>query len=669
MLSQIGFVGMYMALAFSVYAFIAFLLGIRMKNERLIHSAKRGTIVVLIIVSLSSLILWYLLGTSDFSVKYVAQYTNIDLPMFYKLTAFWAGNGGSLLLWALTLSIYTVINMYHRKLKDNPLVPYVGAVLVANSIFFLFLLVFVDNPFALNPEAVQDGKGLNPLLQNPGIMLHPVTTYLGYVGFVVPFAFAMAAMFVRDVNNDFWIKITRRWAVIAWLFLTLGNFFGGAWAYQELGWGGIWMWDPVENASFMPWLTGTAFIHSVMIQERKNMLKIWNMVLIIMTYLLSIFGTFLVRSGILTSVHAFSDGTLGTWFLVYLGLATVISLYFLFTRLHLLKQDSGVFESFLSKESSFLVNNLLLVGTFIATFWGTIFPIVSEAVTGTKVTVGPPFYNKVSAPILGALILVMGICPLIAWQKSTWNQLRNNFFVPVALSFSLFLTIYFMGVREFWALLIIPIISFVIITHLIEFIRGTRARKKMTNENVFLAFFRLITRNRRRFGGYIVHLGIMLMALGIMGYSQFQEKVTVTLGFGESVSIGDYKLTYENIAERKEGKNDVVYAELSVIKDGEKNLGIIKPEKVFYSYWPMPTTEIAIYSTFREDLYVVLSGWENDGRATFEVKVIPLVIWIWIGAAVVIIGAVFAVWFGRYGNVTPKYTPKYVVNSDGGSSV
>jgi cytochrome c-type biogenesis protein CcmF len=649
----IGNLSIYLALALSIYAFTIFILGIYKQDQRLVDSGKAATLIVFILASISMLILFTALGTSQLQFEYVAAYTSTDLPILYKLAALWAGNAGSLLLWTFFLTMYTAMVVYSRKMKNNPMTPYVAAIMLANTIFFYLILGFVAKPFILLDQVPIEGRGLNPMLQDPGMLLHPVTLYLGYVGLAVPFAFAIAALIIKNVDA-FWLKMTRRWTIIAWVFLTLGNVIGGYWAYMELGWGGYWAWDPVENASFMPWLTVTAYLHSVMIQERKNMLKIWNISLIILSYALTLFGTFLVRSGVLTSVHAFGDSNLGAYFLIFMALAVIFSLYVLMSRYHLLKKDSGQFESFFSKESSFLVNNLILVGGTFAVFWGTIFPLVSEAVRGTKVTVGIPFFNTVMSPILLALIFVMAVCPLIAWQRSTAKNLRDNFLIPALISLVIVGLLVGLGLRAAYPIIAFGIISFMILTHILEFYSGVKARRKVTKEAYPVALYWLMLKNRRRYGGYIVHFGIALMAIGIVG-SNFDTETMKTVPKGGTIEIEDYVLTYEYLAQRSEGINDIVFANIHISKGG-KDVGYIQPERIFYGNWEEPSTEVAVLGNLREDLYVVLSAWESDERATFVVKVNPLVKWVWIGSFIIVIGSVFAIWPGKYGNITPRYT-------------
>lgn len=652
---KFAFFSIYLALVFAIFSLLFYLYGLKKGKEYYIESGKRASLAVAGIIIIDSIIMLIALGTSNFTVWYVANYTNRALPLLYKLSAFWAGNGGSLLFWELTLSIFTVIAIYNRKLKKTPLLPYVGIVLAVNSIFFLVTIGFVDNPFTILENQVIDGKGLNPLLQNPGMILHPMALYLGYVGFAVPFAYAVAALFVKDINNDFWIRQTRRWSVIAWLNLGAGILIGGIWAYEELGWGGIWMWDPVENASLLPWLTATAFIHSVMMQERRNMLKLWNIILIFMTYLLTLFGTFLVRSGVLTSVHAFGDSAIGSYFLVFIIIVSLFSVFLISTRYKYIKRNSGELESLISKEGSFLLNNLLFIGLFFSTFLGTIFPLLSELIINRKVTVGSPFFNQVNGPILLSLIVLMGICPLLAWQNSNKNNLRYNIIVPVLSGLLSLIILYIFKIRNTLALISIPIIVFVITTHIIEVIRDTLTRKKMTGEKLLLALSRLLTRNRRRYGGYLAHIGIAVIALGFIGYTQFTIKQTITLMQNETVEMGNYSFTYTDLKEKRINGMDIVYAEVN-LSMADKFIRTMKPERVFYSYWPnMSTTEVSIESNLKRDVYLVLASWEKDGRATFEIKIIYLVKLIWTGGLMLLAGTIFAVWFGRFGDKTPRY--------------
>ncbi len=649
-MADIGYISLVISFILSIYAIAGQLAGHRLNNRNLVKSARGAVMAAAILSTTASLALVYLLVTSDFSIKYVYDYTSTDLPLFYKFAALWAGNGGSLLLWLWVLTVFAALVTYADKIKE--LTTYVSSILMGNAVFFLFILAFVTNPFEKLPLSPAEGAGMNPMLQNFGMVIHPVTTYLGYVGFAVPFAFAMAALIIKK-SDDRWIKLTRKWTILAWMFLTLGNLYGAQWAYVELGWGGYWAWDPVENASFIPWLTGSAFLHSVMIQERKNMLKIWNVSLITITYLLTLFGTFLVRSGILTSVHAFGNSSLGTFFLVFTGIVFVGSFWLIFDRLNMLR-EAREFESYISKESSFLLNNLILVGIAFATFFGTIYPLIGEAFTGTRPTVSIPYFNAVNAPLGMLMILLMGICPLIAWRKSSGKSLRDNFLIPVAGSLIFAAAAFALGLREVYALAAFTTVAFVIVSTLMEFVKGTAVRMKMTGENPVTALVRLMVRNRRRYGGYIIHLGIIMLIIGIIGSQAFDRFVEKTVSPDESIRIEDYTVTYRYLSQRSDGENDVIYAVLDAEKNG-KSLDTLKPEKVFYPTHPNPSTEVAIRGSLSEDLYVILAGWEKDGRATLKILVNPLIAWMWIGGYVMVFGTIFALWPGRGAEVGPKY--------------
>ena len=644
----IGNITIYLGIVIAAYALIANILGIRKHSKKWIESA-RGAVLSLIFVSLlASFLLLYFLGTSQFQFEYVASYTSLNLPMVYKLTAFWAGNAGSLLLWTVLLCLYTGILVFSKE-KRNPMMPYVSSILLLNILFFFTVMALDGNPFAMTETIPADGKGLNPMLQHPGMILHPVTLYLGYVGLAVPFAFAIGALILRRMDAE-WIKLTRRWTITAWLFLTLGNIIGGWWAYLELGWGGYWAWDPVENASFLPWLTVSAFLHSVMIQERKGMLKTWNISLIILSYILTLFGTFLVRSGVLTSVHAFGSGPLGTYFLVFMAFMMLFSIYIVMTRYQLIKKESIPIDSYFSKESSFLLNNLILVAGAFAVFWGSMYPLISEAVTGTKINVGAPYFDSVMAPILLCLILLMAVCPLIAWQKATVERFIKNAIWPLAAGIVSAITLIILGTKGILAVIGLSSTIFMFATHVQEFIQGTRARMRATKENIFRAIYKLIRKNQRRYGGYIVHIGIALIAVGVIASHAYSEEVLKTVNLGESFTIGDYELTFKGLTETTDKGNGIVVADIGTTYRG-KDVGTVQPEKVFYESWPEPSTEVAIKTNWKEDLYLVLSSWENREKITLQVKVNPFVSWIWAGGIIMIIGTAVALVGGKTSTV------------------
>ncbi|MFE8703342.1 heme lyase CcmF/NrfE family subunit [Cytobacillus sp. FJAT-54145] len=640
----IGNIALILGLIISLYSIVAYMIGIKSKSNKWLESARGGVLSITFVTGICTFLLLYILGTSQFQYKYVASYTNLDLPIVYKLTAFWAGNAGSLLLWTFLLSVYIGMVVLSKK-KQNIMVPYVAIILLLNIAFFYLVMLLSGNPFEMTDKIPADGKGLNPMLQHPGMILHPVTLYLGYVGLAVPFAYAIAALLLKKMDAE-WIKLTRRWTLVAWLFLTLGNIIGGWWAYLELGWGGYWAWDPVENASFMPWLTVSAFLHSMMIQERKGMLRTWNLVLIILSYVLTLFGTFLVRSGILTSVHAFGDGNLGTYFLIFMSFMILLSIYVVASRYQLIKKESVPIDSYFSKESSFLLNNFILIAATFAVFWGTMYPLISETFTGTKINVGPPYFNKVMAPIFLSLILLMAICPLITWQKAALDRFIKNTLPPLVAGTVFGVILLIIGVRGTFAIIGLSTTFFMFAVHLLEFWRGMMARRKATKEGFLQAAVRLTMKNQRRYGGYIVHIGIAVLAVGVISSHAYSQEVMKTVNTGETITIGDYELTFNELTETTRNNNGIVYADISVVYKGE-DIGKIKPEKIFYETWPEPSTEVAIKTNWSQDLYLVLSSWENKDKVTFVVKVNPFVSWIWLGGIIMVVGTAVALIGGK----------------------
>ncbi len=640
-MSTLGSFSLFLAFIVSAYALIASLVGVKIKSLKWIKSGQNAVFAVSGLLTLASIVLVYAFLIHDFQIQYVAQHSSRSLPLVYRLSAFWAGQEGSLLLWGWLLTVFASLVLLQNRGKNEQLMPYVVAVMMGISFFFLGLLVFASRPFLELPSFLSDGRGLNPLLQNPGMIIHPPTLFIGYVGFSVPFAFAIAALLSGQLG-DTWIKSTRRWVLFSWLFLGIGNLLGAQWAYVELGWGGYWAWDPVENASLLPWLTGTAYLHSVMIQERRGMLKVWNMVLIILTFTLTLFGTFLVRSGILSSVHSFAvSPLLGILFLTFIGGVLLFSFTLLVSRLKLLRSENEL-DSLLSRESTFLFNNLILVGAAFAIFWGTVFPLISEAVRGVKITVGPPFYNQIMVPIGLALLFLTGICPLISWRRTSAKNLKKNFLYPFIITIIGGIIIFSWTIQHPWALTSFTLSIFVVATIIMEFIRGTKARREMKREGYLKSFFNLISRNERRYGGYIIHIGIVLIFVGITGSSAFKSEKLVTLEKGESLTIKGYELKYENFSSYPTQDRYVTTATLSVYRKGKK-LGTLRPERNLYRNQEQPTTEVAIRSTLMEDLYVILAQYEEDGRATFKVLINPLIVWIWIGGFVVLAGGVIVV--------------------------
>jgi cytochrome c-type biogenesis protein CcmF len=579
------------------------------------------------------------LAISNFRVEYVAHYTSRELPLFYKLAAFWGGQQGSLLLWAWLLSLFTVVVLLIYRRRHLPTLPYVVAILMAILLFFDVLIIFVSPPFAQLSQAPANGAGLNPLLQHPAMAAHPPLLYLGYVGMAVPLAFALAALLAGH-RDDTWVTKVRRWTLVPWFFLTLGIMLGARWAYVELGWGGYWAWDPVENASLMPWLTGTAFLHSIVIQEKKGMLKIWNMVLIILTFELCIFGTFITRSGIISSVHAFAQSGIGPMFGVFLATSTAFCLWALWRRVPDLRAKNQL-ESMVSRESTFLMNNLILLGATFAVFWGTVFPLVSEAVRGVKITVGPPFFNQVNLPIALALLALTGIGPVLAWRRSSPENLRKQFLWPLVVTIVGAGLLWIFGIRHLYAFIALFLSIFVTATIVQEFYRGAKARRQSHQENWLVALAKLIRRNQRRYGGYVVHFGIVLTFIGISG-TAFTLQNEVTVRTGEAFNIGRYTVQFERILSGQDAAKEWVTAEVNVLL-GSQPVRRLQPEKRLYKTHEQPTTEVALHSTWRDDLYLVLAGYEEEKEAaTFSAYVNPLVRWLWIGGWVMAFGTLLA---------------------------
>jgi len=636
-----------MALLCAVWSVVSSWLGHQMRHSELVRSGENAALAVATLLGVSSLSLILSFLADDFSLLYVAQNSNTTQPAIYKVAALWGGQAGSLLLWVFILSVYAAIVVLQNRGKHRELMPGVTGTLMAVSCFFLFMLQFVSNPFEPLPRAALEGAGLNPLLQNPFMASHPPSLYLGYVGVAVPFAFAMAALMAGRLDNE-WITTTRRWSLFAWFFLGIGILQGGYWAYVELGWGGYWAWDPVENASLMPWLTMTAFIHSVMIQEKKGMLKVWNVLLVIMTFCLSIFGTFITRSGVISSVHSFTKSSLGPWFAVFWVTIVCVSVMLLIVRLPRLRAENTI-ESLLSRESAFLFNNIIFIAIAFTVFWGTVYPILSEAIQGVKVSVGPPWFNQWIVPLGLSLIFVTGVGPLIAWRRASGQNLMRNFSLPIGLALLLGLVLFALGVRHLRALLSFVLCTFVLATIAQELWRGMRARMKTAGEGFIQGLTSLVLRNKRRYGGYLVHVGMVMIFVGITGSSAFQQEVTTHLKRGESFSIGPYELLFADTASSHDEHKDVLSATLEVSRGGQP-LTTLHPEKHYYRAVDQPTTEVAIHGLFSwppnfgDDLYAILVDPDPQGGGyTFKAYLNPLISWIWFGGFVVILGTHVAV--------------------------
>ena len=645
-LIDLGNYGLWAAYILALYSVVVSIWGGVSKRRDLVTAGRNAAVAVFGLVSLASVSLIILLLNRDYRVEYVASIVNNTLNAFYRFSGFWGGQEGSLLLWLLLLCIFSFTVIMQNRRRNAEIIPYATATLMITAAFFLTILNFVTPPFDTLANPPTDGQGLNPLLQDWGMVIHPPNLFLGYVGFSVPFAFCIGALASGKLDSS-WISSTRRWTLFAWFFNGMGILLGGAWAYRELGWGGYWAWDPVENASLMPWLTGTAFLHSVMIQERRGMLKVWNVSLIIITYILTMFGTFLTRSGIISSVHAFANSSFGWTFLAYILVALIVSFSLVIWRLPLLKSEHEI-ESFFSREAGFLLNNVVLVGITFAVFWGTMFPVISEAVQGIKVTVGPPFFNQVNVPIALLLILLAGVGPLLAWRKGSVKLLRKIFVYPIGVALVSLAVLVAFGVRHVYAVLAFSLCIFMIATIVLEYYRGISARRRHQGEGVFAAAWELTMRNKRRFGGYIVHFGIAVLFIGVAASSAYQMVGEVRLGIGESFAMNNFRLRYEGVRGGRNEHYQSAFARLTVYKGGHR-LGEIEPEKRVYFTPPQPTTEAGIRYGLTEDVYAVFAEVDGDGSATFKFLVNPLISWVWFGGYIIFLGTIVCFLPERWG--------------------
>ena len=636
--------------------------GGRTQRGDLVLSAERSIYAVFGLLAIAAAGVSSAFLGDRFEYWYVASYSNRNLELFYKVTGLWAGQRGSLLFWALLLGLFASICVFMNRNKHREFMPYVAGVLQGILLFFIVVLLFADvNPFERLDFIPADGQGLNPQLQNYWMTIHPPTLYLGFTAFTIPFAFAVAALLNGRLDAR-WIQLTRRWILTSWFFLSVGIVFGMRWAYEELGWGGYWFWDPVENASLLPWLTATAFLHSIQIQENRGMLKVWNMSLVLMTFLLTIFATFLTRSGLIESVHSFAQELkIAYIFLSFMGSVLGACILLIVYRLPALRSENQI-ESFLSRESAFLFNNLLLLGAAFSIMWGTLFPLISEGITGQQISVGPPFFNKVNLPIGIVLLALVGVGPVIAWRRATKKNLQKNFATPVAVGLLTGAVLWVLGARHELALVTFSISAFVLTVIATEFWKGTRARARIEGEGYLLAFFHLITRNRRRWGGYIVHVGFVMVCVAFAGAAyntdsrynvQPGDVVEVASPFGHT-----YQLTYEGLSMSiGRGQRNLLWqaiATVSVAQDGDPK-GILTTEKRQYTNRDsQPMTEVGIRSIVREDLYLILSALNDTNGALnneagaqgidLQVLIKPLVGWIWIGTFLLAIGTVIALW-------------------------
>ncbi len=658
MAANIGFGALFLTLMISLYGVGAAFIGQRRQEQAWVESARQAMRLVFPLLTISIASLIYLLVTDQYQIAYVAEVTSRRMPLYLKITALWGGQAGSLLFWSWLLAGFASAATLHQWQRDRDLLPWVIVVTLVTLAFFVFLTVFFENPFlrfwrtpagiltAMTrpengvPVFPQDGQGLNPLLRHPGMILHPPMQYLGFVSFVIPYAFALAAL-ITGRTDDRWIRLTRRWTLWAWLFLSLGLVLGARWAYDVLGWGGYWGWDPVEVSALMPWLTGTAFLHSVMIQEKRGMFKQLNMVLIILTFDLVIFGSFLTRSGVLSSVHSFAESPIGPAFFVFIALTLTVSVGLLLYRWQDLKSEH-MLVSFFSREGLILLSVVLFLGALLASFWGVLFPLISEIVTGQKVTVGPPFYERATGPMFGGLLFLMALCPISVWSYFSYRHMGRLLWKPFAVSLLGSAVPLALGITYWPALIAFWLITFVLAVNSYDLFRRWTAGRKSSGRGILS----LAIRNRRTYGAMIIHIGVALMALGVVGIESFQTETQGTIPRGGELDLAGYTMVYErlDIFDTADGRN-IARAVVRLEKDG-RMLDQLYPRRDYYYDSNQPMTIPGLRSTLAEDFYVILVDWKeiSTAGATFKVYHNPLVRWIWVGAGLFIAGILVAAW-------------------------
>jgi len=620
------------------YALAASLAGARRGSRALVESAVGAFYFAAAVMTVASAVIVHAFVTDNYTIKYVQRYSDSLQPMFYKLTSYWGGLDGSIMFWVFLLAIFGTLAVYVNRDRHRELIPYVVAIISGVQLFFLFLMIVHKNPFeTFLVQAPADGQGLNPLLQNIYMVVHPPSLYIGFVGMTIPFAFGMAALITGHLD-DSWLRAVRRWTMVSWLFLSLGLTLGMIWAYEELGWGGYWGWDPVENAGLLPWFTASAFLHSVIVQERRGMLKVWNVSLVIITFFLTIFGTFMTRSGVVQSVHAFGEDRALAWmFTVFMVTTLVFSFGWVIKRLPLLKPRYEL-DSWISREAAFVANNWILLIAAMLVLFGTMFPTISEALTGNRLTVGPPFFNRWMAPLGLILLGLTGVAPLLAWRRSTMANLLDQFLWPVVFAAVVSGVFIALGVRVWSSGICFALCAFVTATIVQEFWRGAKVRKDATGMDLVTASVGLVMRERRRYGGYIVHLGIVLMFLGFAGEG-FKADEQVLLKPGQQATVRHYTVRNDGVQVTDDGQKQMVTGHIAVFEDG-KRLGTMYPARWFYrKHEQQPTTEVAIRRTPAEDLYLVMPAYElKDQSMSLQVVINPLVNWIWLGFSIMVIG-------------------------------
>jgi cytochrome c-type biogenesis protein CcmF len=659
--SDLGVIALILASGFAIYTIIAAVLGAVRGIPQLVASAARSVLAVTCFMLLAAAALIVSFLTHDFGVRYVAEQSSLSMPWYYVTAAFYGGQEGSLLYWGVMLSIFSAIFVFTSKRAPAALVPYVLATLMAVETFILIVLATVSNPFVRLPVAPPDGNGLNPLLLDPGMLVHPPVVLMGFMSFAVPYAFAVAALITGKLDSE-WLRAIRRWMLASWSIQTAGLILGAWWAYHVLGWGGYWSWDPVENAALLPWLTATAFLHSAMVQERRGMLKVWNLVLVMASFALSIFGTFEVRSGVISSVHSFAYSNIGAYFLTFLVIVIAFSTGLFLFRLPKLQPEQE-FDSVVSREGIFLFNNLLLVGITFATLWGTLFPLITAVVQHQEMTVGPPFYNSVNGPLLAVLVLAMGIGPLLAWRRTSTRALWRNLSVPAIISAICAAILPVLGVTSVLANIGFTICAFTAAAILYELWRGARVRHSH-GEPYVLAVYMLFLRYRQRYGGYIVHLGMVALVVGIIGSHFFQQQQDAVLKSGQSMTVAGYQLTFLGNIEMHEADNDSITSQLQIWHDGQLYRYIYPGRTIYHNFANQPASQISITTTpGLTDIYVFLADWQGASQATIRVFINPLVALVWYGGLFMLSGGIICWWPERRRIVTRAPALKRVTES------
>ncbi len=632
-----GYYFLLTAFILTAYSIWAGFSGIKLNKKSLIKNAETAIYGQFLFTTAAILLLTYAFLTRDFSIRYVAEYSDSHLPLLYTISSVWAGQNGSLLFWAWLLTVFNALFVFWNRKNENQFKPYVFTLHSVVTLFFMILVSYVSNPFEKLPSPLADGYGLNPLLQNPMMIFHPPTLFLGFVGFTVPFAYALAALIKGDISNE-WLDRSRNWSLFAWISLTIGNLLGAQWAYVELGWGGYWAWDPVENASLLPWLTGTAFVHSIMVQKSRDMMKVWNVVLIITTFLLTILGTFITRSGIISSVHAFGRSNIGTLFLVFMGIVALAALFLIPWRWNKIKSQKSI-ESLLSRDFSFLLTNIVFSILTIAILWGTLYPAFTELFIGKQIALGEPFFNKISVPFGIFLLLLLAICPTFSWRETS-KKMFQRFIPPVVVSFVFLVILFILGIRHINALLTLGIAFLGVAIILTEILSNITSHMKSQHKNFMTSFTHAMKHNARRYSGYLIHVGVMLIYIAIVGTTVYKLEKEITLQKGEATTIGKYKLVYEKMGEYHDSNKDVLTAEMSIYV-GDEKIDTLVPRRFFYKSsmgQQQYTTEVAVRFTLAEDLYVSLASYQTDESATFVLMVNPLMNWMWIGGFFMTVG-------------------------------